>query len=140
MIDYWKSLIILKEIKKPSGTFLRIWAKNQLWGEIFWETFKIYIRKSQLIIDIQLIFYPNLQDLCHFIQLSKITPFFGLGGCSPSPCGRHRLQFYTIAWNKETSVFKLLNIRTNMKEIRAFNIFVWSRNTWKASSPNAFQF
>ena len=26
----WKSLINLKEIKKPSGKILRIWSKNQL--------------------------------------------------------------------------------------------------------------
>ena len=27
---YWKSLIILTEINKPSGKSLRVWAKNQL--------------------------------------------------------------------------------------------------------------
>ena len=26
---WWKSLIILKEFKKPSGKLLRVWAKNQ---------------------------------------------------------------------------------------------------------------
>ena len=35
----------LKEIKKPSGKFFRVWAKNQLRFEIG-ENFKIYIQKS----------------------------------------------------------------------------------------------
>ena len=29
VLVYWKSLKILKEIKKHSGKFLRVWAKNQ---------------------------------------------------------------------------------------------------------------
>ena len=33
-MGYWKSLIILKEIKKISGKILRVWAKNQLRFEI----------------------------------------------------------------------------------------------------------
>ena len=28
LMVYWKSSIILKEIKKPSGKSLRVWAKN----------------------------------------------------------------------------------------------------------------
>ena len=30
LMDYWTSLIILKEILKPSDKFLRVWAKSQL--------------------------------------------------------------------------------------------------------------
>ena len=41
LMKFWKSLTILKEIKKPSGKFLRVWAKNKLGFEIFWENFKI---------------------------------------------------------------------------------------------------
>ena len=42
-MEFWKSLIILKEIKKPSGKSLRVWAKNQLRFEIFEKIFEIYI-------------------------------------------------------------------------------------------------
>ena len=35
LTEFWKALIILKEIKKPSDKFLRVWAKNQLRFEIF---------------------------------------------------------------------------------------------------------
>ena len=35
LMEFWKSLIILKEIKKSSGKFLNVWAKNQLRFEIF---------------------------------------------------------------------------------------------------------
>ena len=58
----------------PSVKFLRVWAKN-LWIEISWENFEIYIYKSQWKIDFLSIFYPIFQDRCHFIQLWKITPF-----------------------------------------------------------------
>ena len=34
-MEFLKSLIILKEIKKPSGKALRVLAKNQLRFEIF---------------------------------------------------------------------------------------------------------
>ena len=34
LVAYWKTLLILKEIKKPSGKSLRVWAKNQLRFEI----------------------------------------------------------------------------------------------------------
>ena len=33
--EFCKALIILKEIKKHSDKFLRVWAKNQLRFEIF---------------------------------------------------------------------------------------------------------
>ena len=34
-MEFWKDLINLKESKKPSDKFLRVWAKNQLGFEIF---------------------------------------------------------------------------------------------------------
>ena len=34
LMELWKSLIILKEIKKPNGKFLRVLAINQLRFEI----------------------------------------------------------------------------------------------------------
>ena len=40
LMGYWKSLIILQEIKKPSGKSLRVWVKNQLRFEIFEKVFK----------------------------------------------------------------------------------------------------
>ena len=39
-LEFWKSFIILKEIKKPRGKFLRVWAKNQLRFEIFQKILK----------------------------------------------------------------------------------------------------
>ena len=74
LMEFGKSLIILKEIKEPSGKFFRVWAKNQLRFEIS-RKILIYIRKSQGEIDFLPIFYSIFQDLCHFIQLWKITPF-----------------------------------------------------------------
>ena len=35
LMDYWKSLSIIKEIMKPNGKYLRILATNQLRFEIF---------------------------------------------------------------------------------------------------------
>ena len=40
LITYWKSLVNLNEIKKPSGKFLWIWAENQLRYEVFEENFE----------------------------------------------------------------------------------------------------
>ena len=34
LIVSWKYLLILKEIKKSHGKFLRVWAKNQ-WSKTF---------------------------------------------------------------------------------------------------------
>ena len=34
-MEFWKPLIILKDIKKASGKYLRVLAKNQLRFEIF---------------------------------------------------------------------------------------------------------
>ena len=62
LVSYWKSLIIQKEIKKPSGKLLRVLAKNQLRFEIFEKNFKIYIQKSQWEIDFLPVFSPIFQD------------------------------------------------------------------------------
>ena len=35
LMEFWKDLINLKEIKKPSDKILRVWAKNQLRFEIY---------------------------------------------------------------------------------------------------------
>ena len=61
-----------KEIKKPSGKSLHIWAKNQLALDVyerFW--------KSQLTIETRhfLLFFESFLEFCHFIQLWKITIF-----------------------------------------------------------------
>ena len=76
LMFYWKSLVTLKVIRKPSGKFLRVWAKNQLRVEIFEKIFKfqyVNISKSQWKID----FLSMLicKNLCHFIQLSNINHF-----------------------------------------------------------------
>ena len=82
LVGYWKSLIILKGIKKQRQIF-RVWVKNQLRFEIFWENFKIYIWKSQE----KLIFNHFLSDvpgiLSFYTALENKTifynNFFGFG-------------------------------------------------------------
>ena len=53
-MEFWKPLIILKEIKKPSGKYLRVWAKNQLIFEIFEKIWKFTYKN----LNGKLIFYP----------------------------------------------------------------------------------
>ena len=43
-MDYGKSLIILKEIRKPSGKLLRVWGKTKLRFEIYEKTFQFAYR------------------------------------------------------------------------------------------------
>ena len=45
-MGYWKSLIILKDIKKPNGKSLHIWAKNQLKFELFEKILKFTTKIS----------------------------------------------------------------------------------------------
>ena len=53
-MEFWKALIILKEINKPSDKFLRVWAKNQLRFENFEEILKFTCKN----LNGKLIFYP----------------------------------------------------------------------------------
>ena len=53
-MEFWKYLLILKEIKQPSGEFLRVWAKNQLRFEIFEKILKFTYKN----LNENLIFYP----------------------------------------------------------------------------------
>ena len=53
-MEFWKPLIILKEIKKTSGKYLRVWAKNQLIFEIFEKIWKFTYKN----LNGKLIFYP----------------------------------------------------------------------------------
>ena len=50
----WKSLVNLKEIKKPSDKILLVWAKNQLRFEIFGKILKFTYRN----LNGKVIFYP----------------------------------------------------------------------------------
>ena len=50
-MDYLKSLIILKQIKKSSGKRLRVWGDKPIKILNFRENFKIYTQKSQWKID-----------------------------------------------------------------------------------------
>ena len=43
-MHFWKILIILKQIKKPTGKFLRVLAKNQLRFDIFEKILKCTIK------------------------------------------------------------------------------------------------
>ena len=91
LVAYRKSLIILKEIEKLSGKFLRVWAKNQLRFKIFRENFKIYIQKisienlffTHFLSDLPrpLSVYTTLENNIIFLQ------FYRFGGRTP-PCGR----------------------------------------------------
>ena len=54
LVAYWKAVIILKEIKKPSSKFLRVWAKNKLRFEIFQKILKLSYKN----LNIKLLFYP----------------------------------------------------------------------------------
>ena len=86
-----KSLGTLKEIKKPSSKSLRVWAKNQ-WRFQFFEKILKCTHENLNGNWFLPIFYPIFQELCNFIQLWKITPFFYnifsvSGGSSPPPAG-----------------------------------------------------
>ena len=54
LVGNWKSLIILKEIKKHSSKFLQILAKTQLRFEIFEKNLKFTYKN----LNGKLIFYP----------------------------------------------------------------------------------
>ena len=69
----WKSFIILKEIKLPAGSYLRICYKNKAWN--CWATFYIYKRKSQQEIEFLPIFYSLSWTFGIFTALEK-TDFF----------------------------------------------------------------
>ena len=83
-MEFWESIISVKEIKKPRDKFLRVLAKNQLSVEIFEKILEFTyqnINGSEFL----LIFSPISQDFCHFIHLYNI-PKLGLGrGGSPAP-------------------------------------------------------
>ena len=46
LLEFWKSIKILKESKKTSDKFLRVWAKNQLRFEIFEKILKFHAKIS----------------------------------------------------------------------------------------------
>ena len=81
MIDFWKSLTILKEIKKHSCKFFRVWEKPiKIWN--FWEIFEIYIQKSQWKI-IFTLFLSHLPRLLSFYTHLQHTKIWGVGSfCS----------------------------------------------------------
>ena len=77
-MEFWKTWIGLKEIKKTTDKSLRISAKNQLRSEIFVKILKFTCKN----LNEKLIFYPCFspifQDFCHFIHLWNIPNFFAL--------------------------------------------------------------
>ena len=78
LVSYWKSLIIQKEIKKPSGKSLRFWAKNQLRFEIFEKMFKFTYKNlnGKLIFSHFLSHLPGLLSFYTPLEHNKI---FGVG-------------------------------------------------------------
>ena len=91
----WKSLIILKEFKKPNGNFLRVWAKNQwrlkCFDKILKFTYTNLNRKLTFFYFLShlpgpLSFYTALENNTIFLQ-----HFFGFGAGGsfpPPPHGR----------------------------------------------------
>ena len=53
-MEFWKALIILEEIKKPSDKFLLVWAKTQLRFDVFEKILKFTCKN----LNRTLIFYP----------------------------------------------------------------------------------
>ena len=49
-MEFWNSLIILKEIKKSSDKFLRVWAKNQLRFGVFEKILNLHTKLSMEVI------------------------------------------------------------------------------------------
>ena len=100
--NFFKNFIefFVKILRNLAANFCPFGQKQiKIWN--FWENFKIYIRKSQWKLDFQAIFSPIFKDLCHFIQLWKIPPFFynsfsGFrGGGSPPPAGSSDYLFFS---------------------------------------------
>ena len=84
LLEFWKSIIILEEIKKPSGKILRVWAKNQLRFEICEKILKFTYKN----LNGKLIFYPfSLPSSRTFVILctsGTYQNFWGwLGGVVP---------------------------------------------------------
>ena len=71
-MEFWKSLISLKEIKKPSDKLLRVCAKNQLRFEIFEKILKFTYQNLNGKVIFKPIFSPTSQDFCHFMHLWNI--------------------------------------------------------------------
>ena len=82
---YCKSSETQKEIKKPGGKPLRVWAQNQLRFEIFEKNFENFIRKFRLdIIFGQFVDFPGI--LSFYTAMENKTIFlqhflgFAVGG------------------------------------------------------------
>ena len=76
-MEFWKALIILKEIKKLSDKFLRVWAKNQLRFEIFEKILKFTCKN----LNGKLIFYPfSLPSSRTFVILYTSGTYQNFGG------------------------------------------------------------
>ena len=94
LMGYWKSLVILKEIKNTRGKYLRIWLKVNYDLKL---PRKIMNFHTKISIENWFWpgFYPLFPDICHFMQLWKMyvtqffnNKFFGFGGDSPLPPSR----------------------------------------------------
>ena len=70
-----KSLIIFKEIRNPSGKFLRVSAKNELKFEMFEKILKL-IRKSSLKNWFFIHFLSDLPGLLSFYSALDYTTIF----------------------------------------------------------------
>ena len=83
-MDYGKSLIILKEIRKPSGKIFRVWGKTQLTFEMYAKIFQFTYRNlnGKLIFAYFLSHLPGLLLFYTPLEHSKILGI-GLGVVRP---------------------------------------------------------
>ena len=105
LTEFLKFIIILKEIQKPSGKILRVWAKNKLRFEIFEKVLKfIYTNLNG-----KLIFYPfSLPSSRTFVILCTSATFQNLGGWGGMGFGMGTFDFggCTTPWVLHMSTFK----------------------------------
>ena len=94
-MGYSKSLIILKDIKKPRSTFLHVWAKSQWRLNFVWKFWNLNIKSSMenwiFVLFLShlpwpLPFYTALEN--NTIFYNNFFGFVGGGRFPPPPCGR----------------------------------------------------
>ena len=98
---------------------------------------KIYIQKSQWKIDFLLFFSPIFQDLCHFIQLWKITPFsptiFSVSGGGALPPMRAPLVIGDIFHDQSRVLTRNINLFLCL--VPVYKVGGQGRQEWPGKPP-----
>ena len=103
-MEFWKDLIKLKESKKPSDKFLRVWAKNQLRFENFEKILKFTCKNLNGI----LIFYPFFS---HFPELLILYTSVKYQNVWRWPGGAFRRDWGVLySWGGSWGLYKSLTI------------------------------